>query len=271
MGEQIRKIIYFDKETIRNILQERNKGSKLTQTGTSTSIQSSVEIEAEASIKLNMPIMLRLSFLFTGRMGARFLIKRESETTITSTEISEFDKLKPSLVKIENTQLADIENSSTSFRVAGNYLRFVKGQVDDMDVNEFNAVMSGFEGYDAYKVDNKRYVRFNNTAFVSNYKRNDLLSTQMTLYCIKVGTFSKDDFDFIEQINRMQDMFSNIEADNTLADIYPSHLTKQSTLVPAQTSELYDSNNDVALFDVVYACISGENKSNEKERNNSDG
>jgi lipid-binding SYLF domain-containing protein len=76
-NHQTRKIIYFDKETIRNILQERNKGNKQTQTEVSTSVQSSAEVEVEASVKVNMPIILRLSFLFTGRMGAKFLIRRD--------------------------------------------------------------------------------------------------------------------------------------------------------------------------------------------------
>ena len=229
MGKrQVRKIIYFDKETIRNILQERNKGNKQTQTEVSTSVQSSAEVEVEASVKVNMPIMLRLSFLFTGRMGAKFLIRRDSETTITSTEISEFDILKPDLEEMKCVQLVDIENSSTSFRVAGSYLRIMKGQVEDVDVKAFNDVMNDFDGYDVYKIDDNRYVRFNNTAFVSNYKRNDLLSTQMTLYCINVGSFKKRSFDFLEQLNKMDKMFNGINANKTLADINYSTSSAQT-------------------------------------------
>ena len=256
MKKEIRKIIYFDKETIMNILQEQNRGSKQVQTEVSTSSQASAEIEAEASVKLNVPVALRISFLFTGRMGAKFLIKRERETTITSTEISEFDRLKPNLIEMQNIQISDIENSSTSFRVAGNYMRFVGGQIDGVDVKEFNAVMNGLEGYDTYKVDDEHYVRFNNTAFVSNYKRIDLLSTQMTVYCIKVGDFKKDTFDFMNQINEMQNMFSNIEQDKTLADVYPP---KQRNINPSSVDKSSDDDatkNDVTLFDVVYACVS---------------
>ena len=259
MAKQIRKIIYFDRETIRNILQEQNKGSKHTQTGTATSFQSSSEIEAEAGTKLNvnMPFVLRLSFLFTGRVNAKFLIKKERETTITSTEISEFDELRPSLVEIPNIQLSDVENSSTLFRVAGSYLRFISGQVADVDVKEFNAVMNGFEGHDTYKVDNDRYVRFNNTAFVSNYKRNDLLSTKMTLYCIKVGNFSKDSFDFMKQLNKMQEFFSNISAGQTLAELYPPmHDEQKLTSTSSIAGDM--SESEIQLFDVVYACIAAD-------------
>jgi len=61
MSKQIRKIIYFDKETIRNILQEKNKGNKETTVGTSKSIQTSGEVgaEAETSVKLDIPFFSR--------------------------------------------------------------------------------------------------------------------------------------------------------------------------------------------------------------------
>ena len=111
----------------------------------------------------------RISFLFTSKIDASYVIKRDSTTTISSTEISEFEKLKPLLVSIPNIQLSDIENSSTSLRVAGGYLKIVKGGIDGLDTKEFKTVMDSYDGYDTYEVDEKRYVRFNNSAFVSNY------------------------------------------------------------------------------------------------------
>ena len=170
--KEIKKIIYFDRETIANILQEQNKGSKQTQTEMSTSSEVSADTEAEANVKLSVPLALRLSFLFTGRIGAKFLIKRESETMITSTEISEFDIIKSALSGMKSVRVSDVENSLTSFRVAGNLMRFVRGQVKDIDISEFNSVMNSFEGYDTYKIDddNECYVRFNNSAFVSHSK-----------------------------------------------------------------------------------------------------
>ena len=127
--KEIKKIIYFDRETIANILQEQNKGSKQTQTEMSTSSEVSADTEAEANVKLSVPLALRLSFLFTGRIGAKFLIKRESETMITSTEISEFDIIKSALSEMKSVRVSDVENSLTSFRVAGNLMRFVKNEI----------------------------------------------------------------------------------------------------------------------------------------------
>lgn len=146
----INKIIYFDKETIRNILQERNHGKSLKETSISSSTQgqASASAEVSAKLKLEVPIMSRLQFLFTGKIDASYVIKRDSTTTISSTEISEFEKLKSSLAEIPNVQLYDIENSSTSLRVAGGYLKIVKGGVDGLDTKEFKTVMDSYDGYD---------------------------------------------------------------------------------------------------------------------------
>lgn len=260
MSKPINKIIYFDKETIRNILQEQNKGSKTSQTGVSTSTEANAEIAVEAKIKLSVPFVDRLSFLFSGKLGASFIIRRDSETTITSTEISEFEELKNHLTEIKNTLIYDIENSSTFFRVAGGYLRIVKGGVEGVDTKEFNAVMDGYDGYDTYKVDEHQYVRFNNAAFVSNYKRNDLLATKMTLYCIEVGNFDKDKFDFVKQLNKMENLLTGVNQNKTLADAFP----------PKELDGKDDDKNigmpqdnpmpDIFLYDVVYACIENGGK-----------
>lgn len=256
MSKEINKIIYFDKETIRNILQEQNRGAKTTQTETTTSTEATAEINAEAKIKLSVPFIDRLSFLFSGKIGTAFVIKKDRETTITSTEISEFEGIKSYLVEIKDTLVSDIENSSTFFRVAGGYLRIVKGGVEGVDTKEFKAVMDSYDGYDTYKIDAHRYVRFNNSAFVSNYKRNDILATKMTLYCIEVGKFAKEKFDFVRQIQKMEVIASGVNQNKTLADAYPpmedaEKVETVSTKVPNTSASI----PDIVLYDVLYACI----------------
>ena len=260
MSKPINKIIYFDKETIRNILQEQDKGSKTSQTGVAKSTEASAEIDVEARIKLSVPFWDRLAFLFSGKLGASFIIRRDSETTITSTEISEFEVLKSRLTELKNTLIYDIENSSTFFRVAGGYLRIVKGGVEEFDTKEFNAVMEGYDGYDTYKVDNQRYVRFNNAAFVSNYKRNDLLATQMTLYCIEVGKFDKEKFDFMKQLSKMEKLFTGVSPKKTLADAFPPQEPRgENNNTEAEVSQ-NTMTPDIFLYDVVYACIENGGK-----------
>lgn len=261
--KEIRKIIYFDKETIRNILQEQHHGdySKTTESNSSVKIEGA--IETSSTIKLDVPFISRLSFLFSGRIAASYVVKKDSSTTITSTELSEFEKLKPQLKEIQSIQLHDIENSSTSLRVAGGYLRIVKGGVEGVDTKEFKAVMDNYDGYDTYSIDNNRYVRFNNLAFVSNYKRNDLLATTMTLYCIPVGKFDRERFDFIEEISKMEHLFSQTNRVKMLSDYYPPKTTSESAVVENLINveqKIRTDTDIVELFDVVYACINAEAK-----------
>ena len=57
--KDINKIIYFDKETIRNILQEQDHGevSKVTDVSSSIQNQGSVSAEASAKLKLDVPVI----------------------------------------------------------------------------------------------------------------------------------------------------------------------------------------------------------------------
>ena len=60
----ISKIVYFDKETIRNILQERDHGELSRVTDVSSTIQSQISATAEAStsLKLEVPLFSRIAF-----------------------------------------------------------------------------------------------------------------------------------------------------------------------------------------------------------------
>lgn len=255
-NKEINKIIYFDKETIRNILQERDRGEISKTTGITSVSQSDADISMEAStkLKLDVPFISRVSFLFTGKLKASYILKRENTTTISSTEISEFEKLKSLLIKKENIQLSDIENSSTLFRVAGGYLKIIKGEVDGLDTQEFKAVMDSYDGYDTYKINDDEYVRFNNTAFVSNYKRNDLLTTTMVLYCIPVGEFNKERFDFMEEIGKMEKVLNSKEIPKSLSDLHPPIIDYEEN----KSNEIQSKDEKVKLYDAVYACIQVE-------------
>lgn len=75
-------------------------------------------------------------------------------------------------------------------------MRILKGGIKDVDTKEFKSVMDGYEGYDHYKITDTTYIRFNTSAFLSNYKRNDLLNSRLRIYCIFIGKFPKFEFQF---------------------------------------------------------------------------
>lgn len=260
--KSINKIIYFDKETICNILQEMNNGEEISKTdvSSSVSVEGDMKAEGSAKIKLNVPFFSRIAFLFTGKIKTSYITNRNSTISISSTEISEFKKIKPFLTSIRDVQLSDIENSSTSFRVAGSYLKFIKGDIDGLDINQFKIVMDSFDGYDTYRIDDKRYVRFNNEAFVSNYKRNDLLNTTMTLHCICVGQFNKSRFDFINKVESMSDLINTSDMTKTLADL--DRFNSKTNNFNEASTNAEKINNKVTLYDVLYASIRVEVNNN---------
>ena len=128
--QNLNKIVYFDRETINNILQKKNKGNKVIEIGSMTSLKGNGQLDVDAQVKLSVPLIKRIAFLFSGKISVNILKQYDNTTTITSTEISEFEKLKSELKHIKNVQMKDIENSSTFFRVAGGYLKMMKESVD---------------------------------------------------------------------------------------------------------------------------------------------
>lgn len=260
---ELNKIIYFDKETIKNILQEYYKGTKQTVVNSSDSASVAIgsNIEAEADIKLSLPFLSRLRFLFSSKISAEYISRIDETVTVTSTEISDFEKIKDGFAEFSNITVSDIENSATFFRVAGNYIRILKGGVKDVDTKEFKSVMEGYEGYDHYKLDDSTYIRFNTSAFLSNYKRNDLLNSRLRIYCIYIGKFPKSKFNFIEQLNKMQKLSTGATT-QTLGELYPS-LCGKSELTSEDVSNACAESEEIALYDVVYASIIHQGGNNE--------
>lgn len=260
---KLNKIIYFDKETIKNILQEYYKGTKQTVVNSSDSYSVGIgsNIEAEADIKLPLPFLSRVRFLFSSKISAEYISRIDETVTVTSTEISDFEKIKDGFAEFDNITISDIENSATFFRVAGNYIRILKGGVKDVDAKEFKSVMEGYEGYDHYKIDDLTYIRFNTSSFLSNYKRNDLLNSRLRIYCIFIGKFPKTNFNFIEQLNKMQKL-STGSIPQTLGELYPD--IDGNGELSSEATSFVTTEEEVALYDVVYASIihRGENDEN---------
>lgn len=256
------KIIYFDKETIKNILQEKYKGSKIITSGKKTEmgLDANISLETSGEINIGVPFISRMKFLFTGKLDTKYLLKYDNTTTITSTEISDFESIKDHFKQFNNVKISDIENSSTFFRVAGGYLRMLDKNIEGVNIEKFKVAMDSFEGYDVYKIENNIYVRFNNVAFVSNYKRNDLLTTEMSIYCVPVGNFKIEDFDFMKQLQRMQDLLKTTTKGKFLCDIYP-HKEINVNLnsgIQNKVENYIDKENLIKLYDVVYASIEWE-------------
>lgn len=261
----INKIIYFDRETISNILEELNRGEKVSKKEDLKSFKTEASVQASGDVKLSIPFWDKIKFLLTGKISVEALYQRNNNITISSTEISEFEELKESLDQYTNIQIEDIENSSSFFRVAVSYLRFLPQKaMEGVDIKEFNKVLDGFEGYDTYVVngDDNKFLRFNNSAFISNYRRNDLLTTKIDVYCIYVGEFYKNEFNFLSQINKMGTLVTSNSEHTTIDQLFPPEelnlTSNESSRI--SISDTTKAGEKVKLFDVVYASISKESR-----------
>ena len=72
--DTLSKIIYFDKETIKNILQEKHKGTRTSESKISENTHVNAEIATEASGEANigMPFTARLKFAFSGKIATKY-------------------------------------------------------------------------------------------------------------------------------------------------------------------------------------------------------
>ncbi|WBF52864.1 DUF6414 family protein [Macrococcoides canis] len=246
----MRKIIYFDRETIQNFLQVHYKGNSnrevISKKTTSTNNSTNIEVK----LKLAVPFWDRISFLFNNKLSIDYFSNVTNTHTISSTDLSEFDSLKEVFKNFSSITLSEIENSSSTFRMAGGYMKALPNGLEEIDIVGFNEVMDQFEGYDTYKISNTEYVRFNNAAFISNYKKNDVLLSVLTLYCIKIGKFKEEEFDFLSRITNMEKLFKNVYQPKFLSDLDENH--------KRENRSISTNSKNVTLYDVVLAEISSE-------------
>ena len=134
--------------------------------------------------------------------------------------------------------------------VAGTYYKLLSGSneaLKDFDFSQIQTVIREYNGYDIYKIDEENYVRFNSDAFLSNYRRNELLSTTLDLFALKVGEFPKDDFDFQKQLEKLGDLFDG-QSNKTLAELYSPEVIKK---LPEKSNK----SSNINLWDAVVAVV----------------
>lgn len=256
--QEFKKIVYFDRETINNALQRQNDGlvQKIQTQSANKSLEVETVLDAQASTSLNVPFFARLKFAFSGRLDMQYMRELSNTTTVTSSDISQFKSIEKLLTRYSDVQLRDIKNSLTSLRIAAAFTRLIKTNNAEFNYREMADLLDGMEGYDLYDIGEGRYVRFNQMAYLSNYKRNDIAMSGLDLYCIKVGSYNEEEFDYIRRLNSMQSLFDLGDGqDKTLADVYLSN-DPALQVRTEKPDDLGALRTRVALFDVVCAYIS---------------
>jgi hypothetical protein len=247
MIKLVGKIIYFDRETINNMLEVHNNGNQTTKKVAEHEVKTDTSVNTEGSyeLKLGVPFLQRIKFLLTGKLQAQYIYNRSSIKTINSTDLSDFKLLENQFFAMEKIRLNDIKNSLSFFRLAISFMKIYNNQEENLNAVEFQDVLNSYEGYDLYETNDNAYVRFNREAFLSNYKRFDLLKSELTLYCLKVGNFDKKNFDFMEELESMKDL---IQVENDKKTLYPNKANEDR-------EKSYGHYSEIDLYDVVLARI----------------
>ncbi|MDT2600950.1 DUF6414 family protein [Enterococcus hulanensis] len=248
----ISKIIYFDRETFQNSLEEHSGGYVRNQLVKEVDRRSAVFGKVESTIGLGIPFFERLKFLFSGNISQNYLRRKGSKVVVTSTEISDFKKIENSFLCFKNKRISDIKNSTTYFEAVFNHVNLLKNESEkNKCIEVFKKFREQFEGYDLYKIDDKNYVRFNQNAFISNIHRNELLMTEIDIYCIYVGLFKRDEFDFVKNIQSVFHL-SNLELLEIFYQSEFENMVKDSNLKWSLETDL----KEIKLYDVVSAKVS---------------
>lgn len=257
MTSGLKKIVYFDRETINNALQRANKGAvqEISSQSSNAVLDGDVNAESHFFTSLGVPFIGRLKFLFSGKIELQYLREWDSRTTVTSTDISMFRTIEGGLTLFTKVQLHDVKNSLTSFRVAATFLKLVKSNNQDFNIREAADLLTSMEGYDLYDIGDNRYARFNQKAYLSNYKRNDISMSVLDLYCIQVGNYPPDSFDYLKKLSSMQSLFDvPTMQGKTLEDIYFSSSSSETEQQPNAGSR--QNNRFIKLYDVLCAYVS---------------
>lgn len=255
--DQFQKIVYFDRETICNSLQINNGGSLevVKKTSGSKAVGGDGTLSTEVDLRNSIPFLTRLKFALSGKLQLKYFHEWTNQKTVTSTDISQFETIKDGLKRFSSVELNDIPNSLTSLRFAAAFTKMLR-QNQDYNLQELSSLLEEMEGYDVFDIGCNKYIRFNQVAYLSNYKRHDLAMSQLDLYCIKVGEYQKVDFDFIRRIEGMQSLFDVPGNQKSLGDLFDGD--ERSPVVTCENSSVQIEH--IALFDAVCAYISRESK-----------
>lgn len=215
-GGELEKTTQLLKETGKNGEADMSTGGKA---GISGVFKALLGLEAQASAEATMGVTLN-----TNKM-AKNIVKNTILTDflgiIDGKAIDKGGKLKQGSIKKFQGYTISVEKDSLSYIVmVSPYLSMFKGDWDvsggefDIAVEKLDNALKSAKGYYEFigtKGRSKVVLRFNINSLKNNYKINDLLKMNLSIYAIKVGTTT------LEQLNVNKELdidFYNAAKDN---------------------------------------------------------
>lgn len=275
MENTICKVVYFDEDSVTDYVQiiaggELEKTTQLLKeseksgeadtsasgkAGISGVFKALLGLEAQASAEATMGITLN-----TNKM-AKNIVKNTILTDflgiIDGKSTDKGGKLKQGSIKKFQGYTISVEKDSLSYIVmVSPYLSMFKGDLDiptgefDIAVEKLDNALRSAKGYYEFigtKGKSKVVLRFNINSLKNNYKINDLLKMNLSIYAIKVGTTT------LEQLNVNKEL--DIDFYNTVKDNPNYHSDEQK---PQNQENSKSKSLDV--YDVLLAGVEADDR-----------
>lgn len=268
MGSTICKIVYFDEASVTDYVQIVAGGElqKTTELLKESSAEAGANVEATAGVKMSGIFKAILGLEASGSVSANASASintdRIAKNIVKNTILTDFlesvdgnvktngKAAKGAIKKFENYKIS-IEKDSLSYMVmVSPYLSMMKNGTNipagdfSIAVEKLDNALKSAKGYYEFvgtKGNSKIILRFNISSLRNNYKINDLLKMNLSIYAIKVGTSSLD------QLN------INNELDIDATSILPSNPEYK----PEEESEEPedDKTKKIDVYDVLLAGV----------------
>lgn len=270
MKKSICKIVYFDEDSVTDyvqiiaggklekttqLLNETDKnagteGSALGKAGISSVFKALLGLEARASAETSMGITLNTNKMAKNIVKNTILtdfleiLNDETQTKRRKTSQGNIKKFEGYTISVEKDSLSYIVMVSP-------YLSMLKGGSSipagefDIAVEKLDNALKSAKGYYDFvgtKGKNKVVLRFNINSLKNNYKINDLLKMNLSIYAIKVGTTTLAQLDVNQELDI--DFYSRPK-DN------PNYVSAENATV----EDIMDKNKRLDVYDVLLAGV----------------
>lgn len=242
--DKFSKIIYFDKESIEDLIYMDNKGKleKLIIEGNKKSKKGKI------FGKFNFGNKKRSNLGLNTNIGYDYNNDQLSQQVIINTVLTDYFELISSdegekmITKLKKVSIHPYTNSIAYVKFITPYLGMIKGFLEtdqenlNIDIQKIDEALNNGKGYfEMVLEDNTKVLRFNLKSFKNSYTLFDLINTTLSYHAVKVGEMKLRDLN-------MKKMFYQID-DKKDIDI-------------AKISEYGDlDKNKVEVYDVLLAGV----------------
>ncbi|MCR5607673.1 MAG: DUF6414 family protein [Lachnospiraceae bacterium] len=268
MGSTICKIVYFDETSVTDYVQIVAGGElqKTTELLKETTAGVNTGVEARAGVKMSGIFKAILGFEASGSVyanaSASINTDKIAKNIVKNTILTDFletvdgniksngKAAKGAIKKFEGYRISVEKNSLSYIVMVSPYLSMMKNGTNipagefSIAVEKLENALKSAKGYYEFvgtKGNSRVILRFNISSLRNNYKINDLLKMNLSIYAIKVGTSSLDQLNINNELD--------IDASSILLD-NPEYQPEAAT-----DESKDDKTKKIDVYDVLLAGV----------------